>query len=291
MPSSIVRRSFLFSVLVVHACHRPSAPLTEKVDAAALLAPANSVALVSAPADVVAPPNDAARTASGLAMKVLRAGSASDHPNADDCVRVTFQGWTREGKLLASSPSDDGIVQCLRQIVPGLAEALETMSVGEERRVWVPADLAFAAKDHDRVTPKQDMTYDIALLELLKAPPVPKDLKAPRSAMRTRSGLAMQILQKGTGSEHPSEASRVTLHVAGWKADGTPVETTLISNHPASYTLADMIPGWREALLRMVKGEKVRVWIPAALAYGEKPGRRGVPAGDLVYELELLAID
>jgi peptidylprolyl isomerase len=224
-------------------------------------------------------------------MKALRAGSASEHPTRDDCVRVTFRGWTRDGKLLASSPSDDGIVQCLRQIVPGLAEALESMSVGDERRVWVPADLAFAAHDHDRVTPKVDMTYDVALLDLMKAPAAPKDLKAPRTATRTPSGLALQILQKGTGREHPSETSRVTLHVAGWKADGTLVETTLMANHPASYTLADMIPGWHEALLRMFIGDRVRVWIPAALAYGEKPARRGVPAGDLVYELELLAIE
>src|SRR5262249_46352392 len=130
------------------------------------------------------------------------------------------------------------------------------------------------------------------LLDLMKAPPVPKDLKAPpRTAARTPSGLALQVLTKGTGSGHPSETSRVTLHVAGWKSDGTLVETTLMSNHPASYTLADMIPGGREALLRMIVGEKVRVWIPAALAYGDKPGRRGVPAGDLVYELELLAIE
>src|SRR5262249_34466288 len=178
-----------------------------------------------------------------------------------DCVRVRFLGWTREGVLLASSPpEDEGIVQCLPQVVPGLVEALKAMTVGEERRVWIPADLAFAAKDHDRITPKVDMTYDITLLELMKAPPVPRDFKAPpRTATRTPSGLALQVLKKGTGSDHPSDTSRVTLHVAGWKADGSLIETTLMSNHPASYTLADMIPGWHEALLRMIVGEKVRI--------------------------------
>ena len=97
------------------------------------------------------------------------------------------------------------------------------------------------------------MTYDIALLDQ-KAPPVPKDLEPPRTATRTPSGLALQILKKGTGSEHPSETSRVILHVSGWKRNGTLVETTLMSNHPASYTLTDTIPGWHEALLRMFTG-------------------------------------
>jgi peptidylprolyl isomerase len=47
----------------------------------------------------------------------------------------------------------------------------------------------------------------------------------------------------------------------------------------------------REGLQHMVLGEKARFWIPAALAYGDKPGRRGVPIGDLVYDIELLAIE
>jgi FKBP-type peptidyl-prolyl cis-trans isomerase len=38
-----------------------------------------------------------------------------------------------------------------------------------------------------------------------------------------------------------------------------------------------------------VVGEKARVWIPAALAFGDKP-RRGTPRGDVVYELELLEL-
>jgi len=31
------------------------------------------------------------------------------------------------------------------QVVPGLVTALKAMTVGEERRIWVPAELAFPA--------------------------------------------------------------------------------------------------------------------------------------------------
>jgi FKBP-type peptidyl-prolyl cis-trans isomerase len=41
----------------------------------------------------------------------------------------------------------------------------------------------------------------------------------------------------------------------------------------------------------MVVGEKMRVWIPADLAYGKTPARRGAPSGDVIYDLELLAIE
>lgn len=38
----------------------------------------------------------------------------------------------------------------------------------------------------------------------------------------------------------------------------------------------------------MVAGEKARLWIPAALAYGDKPVDKMVPAGDLVYDIQLI---
>ena len=47
---------------------------------------------------------------------------------------------------------------------------------------------------------------------------------------------------------------------------------------------------WRDVLRLMVVKDKVRIWIPAALAFGDKP-RRGQPKGDLIYDLELLAIE
>jgi len=40
----------------------------------------------------------------------------------------------------------------------------------------------------------------------------------------------------------------------------------------------------------MVEGEKTRLWIPAALAYGDKPQRRGSPSGQLTFDVELLEI-
>ena len=60
--------------------------------------------------------------------------------------------------------------------------------------------------------------------------------------------------------------------------------------HPAVFLLGTTLAGWREGLEYMVAGEKARLWIPAALAYGEHPVDKMVPAGDLVYDIELVAI-
>jgi hypothetical protein len=113
--------------------------------------------------------------------------------------------------VASSRLESDGDVECLRQTVPGIVDALKTMTVGEERRVWIPAALTRGNND-ERTSPNVDLTFDIALLELIKGPAVPKDLKPPRSATKAPSGLAFLSLQKGKVRSTKSPDSKVSIH-------------------------------------------------------------------------------
>ena len=56
-------------------------------------------------------------------------------------------------------------------------------------------------------------------------------------------------------------------------------------------TSAQLIPGFREALLTMKVGDKIRVFIPSALAYGEKGARNVIPPNsDLIFDIEITDI-
>ena len=57
----------------------------------------------SVPADVAAVPADAVVTSSGLASRMLKAGSGGAKPKATDRVTVNYSGWTTNGKLFDSS--------------------------------------------------------------------------------------------------------------------------------------------------------------------------------------------
>ena len=258
---------------------------------------------IPAPRDVGAPSQDAQKMASGVAMKVLTPGKGPEHPAGNDCVRARFTAWKRDGSLFSTSGThDETVVQCLNTMIPGVVEAFEKMSPGEKRRVWVPASLTFGKKHRhgggfDRMaldeepSPNVDLTFDIELVQIVKAPATPADLHAPpKTAVRSPSGLALLVLKKGSGSHHPSTTSQVTLHYSGWTSDGKLFESTVMGGHPALYLVGSTLPGWQEALVQMVVGEKIRLWIPAALAYGEKPVNNMSPAGDLVYDIELLAV-
>lgn len=118
----------------------------------------------------------------------------------------------------------------------------------------------------------------------------PADVGAPPSdAEKAPSGLASKLLQSGTGSAHPHAWDEVTVHYTGWTTDGKMFDSSSARGMPATFKLSDVIAGWTEGVQLMVVGETRRFWIPAKLAYGEKP-RPGAPAGMLVFDVELLNI-
>lgn len=241
-------------------------------------------------------PSTAAVSASRIATRVLHPGTGREHPASDDCIRLRFAGWAADGTLLSTSGKEGAVaVQCLRGAFPGVAEVLREMVPGEERLAWIPPALAFGAVGGARrgaPAPGGDVAFDLELVEILRAPRAPPDLEhPPRKATTTRSGLVMQVLRPGHGTVHPTAWSRVTLELSGWTVDGALFESTAMGGRPALYSMSDTLPGWREGLARMVVGEKARLWIPAHLAFGAHPRRHGPPAGSLVYDLELLAIE
>ncbi|HVL65992.1 MAG TPA: FKBP-type peptidyl-prolyl cis-trans isomerase [Vicinamibacterales bacterium] len=119
----------------------------------------------------------------------------------------------------------------------------------------------------------------------------PSDVAAPPpDAERSPSGLTWTVLHRGTGTRHPRPNSEVTVHYTGWTTDGKKFDSSVDRGAPATFRLDQVIPGWTEGVQMMVEGEKRRFWIPAGLAYGEKPSRPGAPSGMLVFDIELLRI-
>jgi peptidylprolyl isomerase len=124
-----------------------------------------------------------------------------------------------------------------------------------------------------------------------KGLPAPADVAAaPADAEKTASGLASKVLQKGTGTGHPSAEDTVKVHYTGWMTDGKMFDSSVVRGQPAEFPLDRVIKGWTEGLQLMVEGEKRRFWIPGNLAYGDTPRRPGGPSGTLVFDVELLSI-
>src|SRR5262249_7869961 len=102
---------------------------------------ANKGRVLMSPPDVAAPPATAQVTDARPAMKCLEPGSGTGHPAGNDCVTVSFKAWKRDGTLFSTSTTmNDSDVLCLNDAIEGVYEALQEMTVGEKRRLWVPSN-------------------------------------------------------------------------------------------------------------------------------------------------------
>jgi FKBP-type peptidyl-prolyl cis-trans isomerase len=245
---------------------------------------------IPAPSDVKAPPTDAEKTASGLASKVLQKGTGKEHPTAADSVQVHYTGWTTDGRMFDSSVKRGEPARFpLGNVIKGWTEGLQLMVVGEKRRFWIPANLAYG-ENTGGGRPSGMLVFDVELLGITGAPKVPEDVAAaPKSAKKTKSGIAYRVLKKGTGKDHPKADSTVEVHYSGWTTDGKMFDSSVSRGQPATFPLNGVIPGWTEGVQLMVVGEKTRFWIPGNLAYDNSP-RPGAPKGTLVFDIELLSI-
>jgi FKBP-type peptidyl-prolyl cis-trans isomerase len=119
-----------------------------------------------APADVAAPPADAEKTASGLASKVLQAGSGEAHPAATSVVEVHYSGWTTDGAMFDSSVARGQTAKFpLNRVIAGWTEGLQLMVEGEKRRLWIPEELAYQGKPG---RPAGMLVFDVELVKIAK---------------------------------------------------------------------------------------------------------------------------
>lgn len=107
----------------------------------------------------------------------------------------------------------------------------------------------------------------------------------------TDSGLQLEVLEAGDGTEHPGPTDKVKVHYHGTLINGNLFDSSVERGEPITFGLNQVIPGWTEGLQTMVVGEKTRLFIPSNLAYGDR-STGSIPAGStLIFDVELIAIN
>ena len=114
--------------------------------------------------------------------------------------------------------------------------------------------------------------------------------KAKEGVVTLPSGLQYKILQAGTGKK-PSADDTVVCNYRGTFIDGTEFDSSYKRNQPATFPVKGVIKGWTEALQLMPIGSKWQLFIPSALAYGERGAANSIgPNATLIFEVELISI-
>ena len=118
---------------------------------------------------------------SGLQYKVVKQGDGPK-PTAADQVTCNYKGTLLNGKEFDSSykrgePATFGV----GQVIKGWTEALQLMPVGSKWELYIPADLAYGARQAGPdITPGSTLVFEVELLSIKpKADPAAAPAAAP----------------------------------------------------------------------------------------------------------------
>lgn len=104
------------------------------------------------------------------------------------------------------------------------------------------------------------------------------------------SGLQYKVIVEGKG-EKPKAEDKVTVHYHGMLINGTVFDSSVERGEPVELSPNGVIEGWKEALQLMPVGSKWKLFIPANLAYGERPMQGPIgPNSTLIFDVELISI-
>jgi FKBP-type peptidyl-prolyl cis-trans isomerase len=114
--------------------------------------------------------------------------------------------------------------------------------------------------------------------------------KAKEGVVTLPDGLQYKILTEGTGPK-PVATDSVVCNYRGTLIDGTEFDSSYKRGQPATFGVSQVIHGWTEALQLMPVGSKWQLFIPSALAYGERGASTDIgPNAMLIFEVELVSI-
>lgn len=109
-------------------------------------------------------------------------------------------------------------------------------------------------------------------------------------AKKTASGLAYKVIKEGNGKA-PKADDLVEVHYHGTLIDGTVFDSSVDRGTKVTFPLNRVIKGWTEGLQLIKEGGKVKLVIPASLAYGDAGAPPKIPGGaTLVFDVELFQI-
>ncbi len=107
------------------------------------------------------------------------------------------------------------------------------------------------------------------------------------TAIKYCSGMYYQIISTGS-DKAPSICSYVSVNYKGTLTNGTVFDQT--SGTPAGFQLAILIESWKQGILLIKKGGKIRLYVPPSLGYGTAQSA-SIPANSiLIFDIELVDI-
>lgn len=240
---------------------------------------------------------DTIKTASGLKYIIIQENKTGEQAVVGTIAEFNYSGFLADGKMFDSSveraqPLSIKVGQ--KQLMPGWDEGIALLRKGEKAKFIIPAELALGAAGYPPIIPpNSDLVMDIEMLnvKVITAPPL-FDIKGLEEKT-TASGLKYYEVKKAGSAVKATAGSTVKVHYSGYLADGKMFDSSVERGEPIEFPLGQgrVIPGWDEGIALMSIGDKLRLVIPYALAYGEQGRPPMIPEkAELTFDVELVDV-
>ena len=109
------------------------------------------------------------KTASGIGITTLKAGSGSS-PKSSETVKVHYRGVLENGKEFDSSYGRGQPASFpLNRVIPCCTEGVQTMKVGGKVKLLCPSNLAYGSRGvPGTIPPDATLIFEVELLEIVK---------------------------------------------------------------------------------------------------------------------------
>ena len=101
----------------------------------------------------------------GICYKVLKEGDPNGaQPQRRSSVTVHYTGWTIDGKKFDSSRGGTPIAMRLSDLIDGWIIALQQMHVGDEWKLYIPAEMGYGKFSQPGIPGGSTLIFDIELI-------------------------------------------------------------------------------------------------------------------------------
>ena len=201
-----------------------------------------------------------------------------------DRKKVSYALGYNYGKALSKNDKDIDVEEIVKGLQDGLnPSAKERFDEKESQELLMSYYTHLRkkfAEDQEKLKEK-NMEAGKAFMEQNKKKP---------GVVEDSSGLQYRIIQEGSGPS-PTNDDAVEIEVKAKTIDGNTFFDTKVEGEPANVVVSRVIPGWSIALQKMKKGAVWELFVPPALAYGDKSVSEEIgPDSTLIFELHLVDI-
>ncbi|MDQ3045957.1 MAG: FKBP-type peptidyl-prolyl cis-trans isomerase [Bacteroidota bacterium] len=234
------------------------------------------------------------KTASGLEYTIKEKGNGKK-PQAGDKVVVHYTGKLTNDTVFDSSVGKGQPFTFklgAGQVIKGWDEAFQLLQVGDKATIKFGPELGYGEQAQGKIPANSILIFDVELLDVIEGVK-PWDVKG-KDTITTASGLKYVIIHTaGKDAEKVNSGSKATVHYSGYFKDGKMFDSSVERGQPFSLKVGvgQVIKGWDEGLQLLRKGEKAKLIIPYALAYGEQGRPPHIPAkSDLIFDVEIVDV-